>query len=162
MSEASLLTARAPRVALAMACLFSATGMVLPFLGRWLEVERGLSGAEIGAVFALPQLARLVTGPMVAHWADCARDRRMPIGALGLSAFAAYVVFFFFAHGFWPLVLCGFVALSLAQSATPLVEAAMLRATAQGKLSYGTARALGSAAFIVANIGAARWWRASG
>lgn len=169
MSETSLLTSRAPRVALAMACLFSANGMVLPFLGRWLEVERGLIGAEIGMVLALPQLARLVTGPMIAHWADRAGDRRVPLGLIGVAALVAYGAFFYAARGFWPLLALGFVALSLAQAATPLVEAALLRATAQGRLSYGVARAIGSLAFIVANVvggalvarfglGAVAWW----
>jgi PPP family 3-phenylpropionic acid transporter len=35
---------------------------------------------------------------------------------------------------------------------TPLIEAATLRATAQGKISYGVARGLGSIAFILANV----------
>jgi PPP family 3-phenylpropionic acid transporter len=41
---------------------------------------------------------------------------------------------------------------SLTQAATPLIEAATLRATAEGKITYGVARGLGSVTFIVANI----------
>ena len=39
--------------------------MALVFLPRWLEVERQLTGAEIGAVLSLAQLARIITGQQV-------------------------------------------------------------------------------------------------
>src|SRR5690606_33678255 len=63
-----LLASRAARVTLVMSCLYTAAGVTLVFLPRWLEVERGLTGAEIGAVLSLAQLARIITGPAIAHW----------------------------------------------------------------------------------------------
>lgn len=150
--EETLLSAPAPRVALAMACLFASLGMALPFLSRWLSVERGLAGAEIGAVLSLAQLARIATGPLIAVWADEAADRRTPIRVLGIGAVAAYGVFFFLAHDFRTLLASGFVALTLSQACAPFVEAAVLRATAKGRMSYGVARGLGSISFIIANI----------
>lgn len=135
-----------------MSCLFATSGVVLVFLPRWLEVERGLTGAQIGVVLSLAQAARILTGPLIAYWADGARDRRTPLRVISLAALAGYAAFFFFAQGFWALLVSGFVALSLSQAMTPLVEAAALRATAQGKISYGTARAMGSMAFIMANV----------
>lgn len=149
----ALFASRAARVTLVMSCLFSATGVILVFLPRWLEVERGLSGRQIGAVIALAQLARIATGPMVALWADSAPDRRMPLRVLSACALAAYAVFFFIPHQFWALLTIGFVALSLTASATPFVEGATLRATATGPMPYGIARGIGSVAFILANIG---------
>lgn len=148
----SVFTSRAARVTLVMSCLFATTGVTLVFLPRWLEVERGLSGAEIGAVLSLAQAARLVTGPAIAFWADGAADRRAPMRIIALAALAAYAAFFFAAHDFWTLLALGFLALSLIQGLVPLVEAATLRATAQGRFSYGVARGIGSVAFIVANI----------
>jgi PPP family 3-phenylpropionic acid transporter len=71
---------------------------------------------------------------------------------MSVAALAAYGAFFFLVDGFWPLLAMGFVALSLSQAMTPLVEAAVLRATARGVISYGVARGLGSIAFIVANV----------
>jgi len=142
----------AARVTLVMSCLFCTYGMTLAFLPRWLEVERNLDGAAIGAILALAQFARIVTGPAVAFWADGAADRRMPIRSVLFAAIIAYAAFFFLAHDFWSLLAIGFVALSLTQAATPLVEAAALRATAEGKISYGTARGIGSLAFILANV----------
>lgn len=150
--EPSALTSRAARVTLVMSCLFGTTGVILVFLPRWLEVERALSGAEIGAVLSLAQLARILTGPAIAFWADGARDRSTPLRFVSIAAAISYAAFFFLADGFWPLLLLGFVALSLTQALTPLVEAATLRATAQGRISYGVARGIGSVAFIFANI----------
>src|SRR5690606_26202923 len=134
-AENSFLASRAARVTLVMSCLYTAAGVILVFLPRWLEAERHLSGAEIGAVLSLAQLARIVTGPMIAHWADGVSDRRTPLRVISICALAAYAAFFFLAAGFWQLLVLGFVALSLTASMTPLIEAATLRATADGKLS---------------------------
>lgn len=147
----SFFATRAARVTLVMSCLFGTTGVILVFLPRWLEVERGLSGAEIGAVLSLAQLARIVTGPLIAAWTDSVADRSMPLRIVAAASLLAYAAFFF-AHGFWPLLLLGFVALSLTQSLTPLIEAAVLRATQAGRMSYGVSRGIGSVAFIAANI----------
>ncbi|MBY0566384.1 MAG: MFS transporter [Hyphomonadaceae bacterium] len=147
----SLFATRAARVTLVMSCLFGTTGVILVFLPRWLEVERGLSGAEIGAVLSLAQIARVVTGPLVAAWTDSVADRSMPLRIVAVAALAAYAAFFM-AHGFWPLLLLGFIALSMTQSLTPLIEAAILRATQSGRINYGVARGIGSVAFIAANI----------
>ncbi len=148
----SVLGSRAARVTLVMSLLFCAYGMTLAFLPRWLEVERGLDGAAIGAILALAQFTRILTGPAVAFWADGAADRRTPIRFVMSAAVIAYAAFFFLAHDFWALLAIGFVALSLTQVATPLIEAATLRATAEGKISYGMARGIGSVTFIIANI----------
>jgi len=147
-----MLTSRAARVTLVMSLLFCAYGMTLAFLPRWLEVERGLDGKAIGAILALAQFTRILTGPAVAFWADGADDRRAPIRIVTLAAVVAYLAFFFIADNFWSLLATGFVALSLTQAATPLIEAATLRATASGKISYGVARGIGSVTFIVANV----------
>lgn len=148
----SILSSPAARVTMVMSALFGTTGVILVFLPRWLEVERLLSGAEIGAVLSLAQFARIFTGPAIAYWADGAKDRGAPLKFVSLAALVAYAAFFFVAQGFWQLLAFGFIALSLTQALNPLIEAATLRATAQGKLSYGVARGIGSAAFIIANV----------
>ncbi|MGD9816913.1 MAG: MFS transporter [Hyphomonadaceae bacterium] len=150
--EPSIFATRAARVTLVMSCLFGTTGVILVYLPRWLEVERLLTGAEIGAVLSLAQAARLVTGPAIAYWADGVADRRTPMRIVSVAALIAYAAFFFLARDFASLLVLGFVALSLTQAMTPLVEAATLRATAHGRMSYGVARGIGSIAFIVANI----------
>lgn len=148
----SIFSTPAARVIMVMSALFSTTGVLLVFLPRWLEVERGLSGAEIGVILSLAQFARIITGPLIAYRVDRAADRTVPLKMIALAAVCAYAAFFLLAQGFWTLLLLGFIALSLSQSITPLVEAATLRATAQGKISYGVARGIGSIAFIAANV----------
>lgn len=148
----SVLTSPAARVTLVMSALFGAHGVTLAFLPRWLEAERGLDGAEIGAVLSLAQLARIFTGPLIAYWADGADDRRAPLRLVAVAATLAFAAFFLLAQGFWPLLIVGFIALSLTQALTPLVEAATLRATAEGRISYGVARGIGSVSFIIGNV----------
>lgn len=151
-SQPSIFASRAARVTMVMSAFFSTTGVTLVFLPRWLEVERDLTGAQIGLILSLAQFARVFTGPLLAYQADKATDRATPIKLVVLAALIAYAAFFFLASGFWPLLVVGFIALSLTQSINPLIEAATLRATAQGKISYGMARGIGSVAFIAANV----------
>lgn len=135
-----------------MSALFGTTGVILVFLPRWLEVERGLSGGEIGIILSLAQFARVITGPLIAYRSDRAYDRAAPLKIIALAAIFAYAAFFFLAQGFWQLLALGFVAITLTQSMTPLIEAATLRATHEGRISYGVARGIGSIAFIAANV----------
>lgn len=148
----SALSSRAARITMVMSCWFTGMGVLLPFLPRWLEVERGLDGAQIGIVLASAQLARIATGPVIAFWGDGAADRRLPLRLLSLAAIAAYAGFFFVARDFVALLVFGFLALTLTQSLVPFIEAATLRATAAGRLSYGIARGIGSSAFIAGNV----------
>jgi MFS transporter, PPP family, 3-phenylpropionic acid transporter len=143
---------QAARMTIVMSAFFSVTGVLMVFLSRWLEVERGMTGAQIGIIFALPQFARIIVGPAIAFWADAAPDHNRALRFVVLAALLAYAAFFFIGDGFWPLVVLGFVALSLSQSINPLVEAAIVRATDRSKISYGLGRGIASVTFIVANV----------
>lgn len=135
-----------------MSTLFGTTSVILVFMPNWLELERQLTGVQIGAIISLAQFARVVTGPLIAYHTDRANDRALPLKLITLAAVFAYAGFFLLAQGFWQLLIFGFVALSLTQSLTPLIEAAILRASMQGRISYGIGRGIGSIAFIAANI----------
>ena len=74
----------APRMALQYVLLFAASGVTLPFAGLWFR-EQGLTGAEIGALLAIPMLGRLATGPLLAVWADGFKYRRTPIALVSVS-----------------------------------------------------------------------------
>jgi MFS transporter, PPP family, 3-phenylpropionic acid transporter len=152
MSPESLFSTRAARVTLVMSCLFAMNGVVLPFLPRWLEIERGLGGAQIGLLLSLPLFLRALIGPAVAFWADGCADRRTPLRWLTLAAALAYAVFFFIPRDFPGLLFWGFAALSLSQCLFPLVEAALMRASQEGRLSYGVARGVASGAFVLGNV----------
>ena len=145
----------AARVAAVFVAIFFCTGITMPFLTPWLTETRGLSGAEIGAIFSAAQLARLFTGSTLAAWADGFKDRRTPIVIFAAGAFLAYAAFFS-VEGFWPIFWAAFLATTMVQQVIPLTEGMALRRTLDGAMPYGVVRGLGSGAFIIANtVGAA-------
>lgn len=134
-----------------MSALFCGTGVALPFMATWLQAERGLTGAQIGVVLSSASLLRLGIGPWIGAWADGLADRRAALRLLSTGATLGYAVFFS-VHGFVPLLVTGFVAVTMSQALSPLLESATLRSSVGGPIPFGVARALGSAAFIVGNV----------
>ena len=141
----------AQRMALQYVLLFGASGVSLPFAGLWLRAQ-GLSGAQIGALLAAPMLGRLVTGPLLAVWADGFRARRTPIAILGLAMALGYggagLV-----EGFAAWAICWFVGATAAAALIPLTDVLTLRLAARDGFSFSLPRGCGSAAFVAANIG---------
>jgi len=141
----------AQRMALQYVLLFGASGVSLPFAGLWFR-SQGLSGAEIGALLAAPMLGRLVTGPLLAVWADGFRTRRVPIAVLGLVMAVGYggagLV-----EGFAGWVVCWFVGATAAAALIPLTDVMTLRLAAREGFSFSLPRGCGSAAFVGANVG---------
>ncbi|HZV85757.1 MAG TPA: MFS transporter [Brevundimonas sp.] len=141
----------AQRLALQYVLLFGATGVSLPFAGLWFRAQ-GLSGAEIGVVLAAPMLARVVTGPLLAVWADGFRFRRTPIALLGLAMALGYggagVV-----DGFLPQAAFWFVGATAMGVLVPLTDVLNLRLSGRLGFSFALPRGAGSAAFVAANIG---------
>jgi len=132
--------------------LHTMNGITLPYFPVYLEEARGLSGAEIGLILALSTLFRVITGPLLAAWTEGAGFRR----SLGLTCIAV-------AAGYGalnPMTHVGAIAAlavfsyALFASTMPLAEAALMAVTGRerGRVSYGFARALGSAGFILGNL----------
>jgi PPP family 3-phenylpropionic acid transporter len=141
----------AQRMALQYVLLFGASGVSLPFAGLWFR-SQGLSGAEIGALLAAPMLGRMVTGPLLAVWADGFRTRRVPIAFLGLVMAVGYggagLV-----EGFAGWAVCWFVGATAAAALIPLTDVMTLRLAAREGFSFSLPRGCGSAAFVAANVG---------
>lgn len=140
----------AQRLALQYVLLFGATGVSLPFAGLWFN-SQGLSGAEIGTVLAVPMLARIITGPLLAVWADGFRLRRTPIAILAavmtLGYAAAGLVDGYLARAaFW------FVGATAMGVLVPLTDVLTLRLSDRLGFSFALPRGAGSAAFVVANV----------
>jgi PPP family 3-phenylpropionic acid transporter len=117
----------------------------------WLKAG-GLSGVQIGAVLAAPLLGRALTGPALAAWADRFRLRRTPIllmAAASALAFGAMMA----ARGFWSWLALWFVGVSLFGACSPLGDVIVLRRAARYGFAYAVPRGVGSAAYIVANVG---------
>ena len=138
------------RMALQYGLMFAANGVSLPFAGVWFSAQ-GLSGAEIGTLLAVPMLARLVTGPAIAIWADGFGLRRTPIAILALVAALAYgaagVV-----EGFALWAPLWFVAATAAGAMIPLTDVMTLRLARREGFAFAFPRGCGSAAFVAANI----------
>ena len=140
----------ARRMALQYLLLFGASGVSLPFAGLWFR-EHGLSGAEIGILLAAPMLARLVTGPMIAVWADGFRLRRTPLAVLGVVAALGYGAAGL-VQGYAAWAACWFVGASAASALIPLTDVMTLRLAARQGFSFSLPRGCGSAAFVAANL----------
>lgn len=141
----------AQRVALQYVLLFGASGVSLPFAGLWFR-SQGLSGAQIGTLLAAPMLARVISGPLLAVWADGFTRRRTPIAILGLAMAVGYggagLV-----EGFAAWAVCWFVGATAAAALIPLTDVLTLRLAARDGFSFSLPRGCGSAAFVAANIG---------
>lgn len=138
------------RLSLQYVLLFGSTGVSLPFAGLWLG-SRGFSGAEIGLLLAAPMLGRLVTGPLIAVWADGFRLRRTALALLGLAAAAGYGAATL-ASGLAPVAVAWFIGATAMASAIPLLDVLTLKLAAKGVLRFSPPRGFGSAAFVVANV----------
>jgi MFS transporter, PPP family, 3-phenylpropionic acid transporter len=140
----------AARLGLFYCAAYVGTGATLPYIGLWFQ-HRGLSGAEIGAVLAIPLLARMLIGPALAIWADSFRLRRT-----GIAAFCAGAAVFYGAMagpwGVWGWGICWFLASSLFANINPLIDVMALRRAREEGFNYGWPRGLGSGAFILANV----------
>ncbi len=140
----------ARRMALQYILLFAANGVSLPFAGLWFRAQ-GFSGAEIGVLLAAPMLARLVTGPAIAVWADGFRRRRSPIAILGIAMALGYggagLV-----DGVGPQGLFWFIGATAAAGLIPLTDVLTLAVARRHGFDFALPRGCGSAAFVAANI----------
>jgi PPP family 3-phenylpropionic acid transporter len=116
----------------------------------WLKTA-GLSGVEIGAVLALPLLARVFSGPLLAIWADSFKLRRTAILLMAGAAAATFAAMMA-VRGFWPLLLLWFVGATLFGACSPLTDVIVLKRAARDGFTYAFPRGIGSAAYIAANV----------
>jgi PPP family 3-phenylpropionic acid transporter len=138
------------RLGLYYAAIFVGTGAAGPYMPLWFA-SHGLSGAEIGVILSAPMLARAVTAPAIAIWADGFRLRRTPLVLMATTVAVAYALLAA-PFGFWWQLAVWFCAASIFASLSPLTDVmALARARTQG-FNYGLPRGVGSAAFIVANV----------
>src|SRR5690606_23732035 len=93
--------------------------------GLWFR-SQGLSGAQIGVLLAIPMLARALTGPLIAVWADGFRRRRTPIALLGLAMAVGYggagLV-----HGIVPWAVFWLIGATAAAALIPLSDVLTLK-----------------------------------
>lgn len=140
----------AVRMTLFNAIYFAGLSAALLFLPVWFEKARGLSGAEIGGILAVAGFGRMFAGPLVASWADGRADRHAAPKTLALVAVAAFAIMGI-VRGFWPILLCAAVGVTVYWLVVGYVEAGLMR-LCRGRLTYPVARGLGSAAFVAGSL----------
>jgi MFS transporter, PPP family, 3-phenylpropionic acid transporter len=138
------------RLGLFYGLIFLANGATLPYLPVWLRAE-GLDGAAIGAILALPYIARVVTGPAAALWADSFQQRRTSLMLLAGTA-AVGGAALLLTRGAGAHAAGWFVASTALMAMLPLMDVLTLRLSQREGFVYGRPRAAGSAAFIAANL----------
>lgn len=155
------------RSALYYAGFFSALGAHLPFWPLWLA-DWGLTAAEVGAYTAAAVAVRVVAGVAIPWSADRAGAPRRALALLGAAATALFILHDVIAVR-WALFAATLAAASVVAGMQPIADALSLRAAARGGFAFSSARAMGSAAFLAANLlcglavaqwgsEAALWW----
>ena len=139
------------RLGLYYAALFIGSGASGPYAGVWFHAH-GLTGAEIGLILAAPALGRALTGPGAALWADGFELRRTPLTAIAAVVAGLYAALGL-AHGFWTWFGLWFAAQSLLANLSPLADVITLRRARADGFHYGRPRGIGSAAFVLGNVG---------
>lgn len=139
------------RLGLFYAAIFIGNGASSPYAPVWFH-HRGLSGAEIGLILSAPMIARVATAPLIAMWADSFHLRRTPLMLLALATAGTYLLLspqlgFFWWFAVW------FVASSCFVSLPPLTDVIVMNRARTDGFNYGWPRGIGSAAFILANVG---------
>ncbi len=133
------------------AALLLGGGVATPYIAVWLKAH-GLSGGEIGVILSLPLMARILTGPGLAVWADTFRLRRTSIALLlALSAIVSLTMMT--THGFVLWLILWFAAATTFTACAPLTDVIVMRRGAAEGFSYARPRSVGSFAYIVGNVG---------
>jgi PPP family 3-phenylpropionic acid transporter len=133
------------------AAVFFAFGAHLPYWPVWLA-DWGLSEAEIGAYFGLAMAVRIAGSTLLPALADRFAVRRAVVAGAALAA--AIVFLLHLGIDTRPALLAATLAAAFVTAPLiPIGEALGLRAAAMHGFAYSHARAVGSLAFLVMNVG---------
>lgn len=139
------------RTAAFYAALYAAFGAHLPFWPLWLA-DWGLTEAEIGAYAAAGFAARILAGGIIPVIADRRQARRTTLGLVGALAAATFLAHL--AIDSRALLLAAtLVTVGCMSALVPVGDALSVAAARSFGFAYGRARAAGSAAFLLVNLG---------
>jgi len=145
----------AMRQSLFYALLYAGVGASLPFIPLWLS-RHGMVPSQISIILAIPLLGRAVTGPVAGIWADRFERYRSPMLILALTGALAYGLMLpgslYGPFAFAAFLALYFVGYTCINSIGPLLDAMTLQLARAQQFSQASARAWGSAAFVVANV----------
>ena len=129
---------------------FGQLGVLVPYLGVFLD-GRGFSSVEIGELFALITLARII-GPNL--WASMADKSGKALKVLQIGALLTFSLFsiIFFVDGFWGLTLIFALMMMFWTAILPQVEVLTLNCVSGNASRYSYIRLWGSIGFILLTV----------
>jgi len=139
------------RLGLFYAAYSGGSGASSPYLPVWFA-HHGLSGSRIGLILSLPMMARVFSAPLLAVWADSFKLRRTALFILALMVTGAYALMALPGGFAWWMVVW-FAASSMFATLAPLADVLVLRRARLDGFNFGWPRGMGSAGFIVGNLG---------
>ncbi|HZZ66588.1 MAG TPA: MFS transporter [Phenylobacterium sp.] len=139
------------RLGLFYAAIFIGSGVSSPYMPVWFA-HHGMTGSRIGLILSLPMLARAASAPLLAVWADSFRLRRTALLILAVLVTVTYVLMAL-PWGFAWQAVVWFAASSMFTTLPPLTDVITLRRARVDGFNFGWPRGMGSAAFIVGNLG---------
>ena len=143
------------RFVLLYAGLFSAFGLVSPFLPAFLA-SRGLPPEDLGLVLGAGTAVRLVFGPLAGRLADRFHAFRAELAIFAILA-ATAALSYFAVGAVWMVVLVSLFQAAALAPLVPLADALSLaharpRDGRPGGFEYGWVRGAGSAAFVLGTL----------
>lgn len=139
-----------PRFSSFYAAFFFVAGVQLPFWPVWLA-GRGLSAAEIAAVLAIGQWARIIANPLAGFLADRVGDKRAIMVPLGIVALGGFILMQP-ARNLAGLLLFNTATGVCLAALLPLGDSVALSSANSGSIDYGRVRLWGSLGFIAATL----------
>ena len=139
------------RLGLFYSAIFVGTGASSPYIPVWFA-HQGLNGAQIGLILSVPMLARALTAPLLAIWADSFRSRRTALVVLSIIV-AVFYAAMVLPMGFAGWAVVWFAASTAFSALPPLTDVIALKRAREEGFNFGWPRGMGSVAFIVANVG---------
>ena len=129
---------------------FGQLGVLVPYLGIFLD-GRGFSSAEIGELFAVITLARIL-GPGL--WAGVADKTGNAIGVMRLGCLLTVLTFssVFYFTSFWGLTLAFGLMMMFWTAVLPQLEVITMSTVAKTRATYGQIRLWGSVGFICLTV----------
>ena len=129
---------------------FGQLGVLVPYLGIFLD-GRGFSSADIGELFAVITLARIL-GPGL--WAGVADKTGNAIGVMRLGCLLTVVTFssVFYFSSFWGLTLSFGLMMMFWTAVLPQLEVITMNTVAKTSATYGQIRLWGSVGFICLTV----------
>ena len=142
---------RPARFALCYGAFYLGFGAYLPYMPVWYEA-RGLSAEMIGAAAAAAMAGRVFAAPLGAALADRAAKRRHAVFGFALAA-----VLIFLAHipavSPWLIITLAGLAGGAFTGMVPVMDAFAMGEARRRGFAFGPPRSVGSAMFIVGNVG---------